>query len=123
MLKTILVIACAGAVGALCRYGMVNLIGGRYFPWGTLVVNVLGSFLMGLCFVLILERGLLPETYKPLLMTGFLGAFTTYSAFSLEAWQLLDRGELFSALAYIIGTALLCIFALFIGVLMARSTF
>jgi CrcB protein len=122
MLKNIVLIAFAGALGALCRYGLVNYIGGRYFPWGTLVVNVLGSLVMGLAFVYIVERGVFPAEFKPLVMTGFLGAFTTYSAFSLEAWQLFDRGELFSALAYIIGTTLLCILALFIGVLMARST-
>lgn len=122
MLKNIILVAFAGALGALCRYGLVNYIGGRLFPWGTLVVNVLGSLLMGLAFVYIMERAAFPAEFKPLIMTGFLGAFTTYSAFSLEAWQLFDRGELFSALAYIIGTTLLCILALFIGVLMARST-
>lgn len=122
MLKNIILVAFAGALGALCRYGMVNYIGGRLFPWGTLLVNVLGSLLMGLAFVYIMERAVFPVEFKPFIMTGFLGAFTTYSAFSLEAWQLIDRGELFPALAYIIGTTLLCILALFIGVLMARST-
>ena len=77
---------------------------------------------MSLAFVYIVERGVFPVEFKPLIMTGFLGAFTTYSAFSLEAWQLFDRGELFSALAYIIGTTLLCIMSLFIGVFIARST-
>jgi CrcB protein len=122
MVKNIVLIACAGAVGALCRFAMVNAVGGRFFPWGTFAVNILGSLLMGLAFVYIVERGVFAPELKPLIMTGFLGAFTTYSAFSLEAWQLIDRGELFSALAYIIGTTLLCLFALFIGVFIARST-
>ncbi|MFV1873267.1 MAG: fluoride efflux transporter CrcB [Oleiphilus sp.] len=122
MLKHLVMVALAGALGAVCRYSVVNYIGGRYFPWGTLTVNVVGSALMGLAYVFIVEKGVVSPDMKPLVMTGFLGAFTTYSAFSLEAWQLLDRGELFSALAYVLGTTLLCIFALFIGVLMARST-
>lgn len=122
MLKHLIMVAFAGAIGAVCRYGVVNFIGGRYFPWGTLTVNVLGSAIMGFAYVIILEKGLVSADMKPLVMTGFLGAFTTYSAFSLEAWQLLDRGELFTALSYILGTTLLCILALFIGVLMARST-
>lgn len=122
MLKNVVLIAFAGALGALSRYALVNYIGGRYFPWGTMAVNVLGSLVMGLAFVYIVERGVFPSEFKPLIMTGFLGAFTTYSAFSLEAWQLFDRGELVSALAYIIGTTLLCILSLFIGVFIARST-
>ena len=122
MLKHLFMVAFSGALGAVCRYGVVNYIGGRYFPWGTMAVNVLGSAIMGAAFVIIMEKGLVSADMKPLVMTGFLGAFTTYSAFSLEAWQLLDRGELLSAFSYIIGTTILCIFALFIGVLMARST-
>jgi CrcB protein len=122
MLKHLFMVAFAGALGAVCRYCVVNYIGGRYFPWGTMIVNILGSAIMGAAFVIIMEKGLVSADMKPLVMTGFLGAFTTYSAFSLEAWQLLDRGEWVSALAYIFGTTLLCILALFIGVLMARST-
>lgn len=122
MLKHLIMVAFAGALGAVCRYGVINYIGGRYFPWGTMAVNVIGSAVMGVAFVIIMEKGLVSADLKPLVMTGFLGAFTTYSAFSLEAWQLLDRGELLSALAYILGTTMLCILALFMGVLMARST-
>lgn len=122
MLKHLVMVAFAGAIGAVCRYSVVNFIGGRYFPWGTLTVNVLGSAIMGIAYVIILEKGLVSADMKPLVMTGFLGAFTTYSAFSLEVWQLFDRGELFTALTYVVGTTLLCILALFIGVLMARST-
>ena len=121
-MKHIILIAVAGAIGALSRYGMVNLIGGRYFPWGTVAVNVTGSCLMGLAYVLIVERGVIPADMKPFFMSGFLGAFTTFSAFSLEAWQLIDRGDPLHALAYVIGTMVFCFAALFIGVLIARST-
>ena len=121
-MKHVALIAVAGAMGALARYGLVNLIGGRFFPWGTLAVNIIGSCLMGLAYVLIIEKGVLPEDMKPFVMTGFLGAFTTFSAFSLEAWQLIDRGDPLHALSYVLGTVVLCFIALFIGVLMARST-
>jgi CrcB protein len=121
MLKHVALVAIAGALGAVSRYGIVNWIGGRFFPWGTMTVNVIGSCIMGVAFVIIVEKGILPPEYKPFVMTGFLGAFTTYSAFSLEAWQLLDRGDVFHALAYVIGTTLLCLLALFVGILCARS--
>jgi len=114
------VIAIAGAIGAVSRYGLVNLVGGKTFPWGTLVVNVLGSCLMGMFYVLIVERNVLPASMRPFFMTGFLGAFTTFSAFSLETWELFDRGEPIQAMVYIAGSVLLCIVALVVGVLLTR---
>ena len=121
-MKYFFLVAVAGALGAMARYALVNLVGGRSCPWGTMTVNIIGSFLMGIAYIIIVEKSLISPDMRPLFMTGFLGAFTTYSAFSLEAWQLLDRGEWIPALSYILGTTILCIFALFIGVLMARST-
>ena len=117
-----ILIAIAGAFGALCRFGLVNLVGGRYFPWGTLTVNVIGSCLMGIAYIYIVERNLLPPELKPLFMTGFLGAFTTFSAFSLESWELFDRGEPLLAFGYIAASVVLCIAALFLGVFAARLT-
>ncbi len=119
-MKAIVLIAVAGAVGALTRYGLVNLVGGRYFPWGTLAANVIGSFVMGIAYVYIMERNLWSPDLKPLLMTGFLGAFTTFSAFSLEAWEFLDRGELYHALAYVMSSVLCCLVAVTIGVFLGR---
>jgi len=121
-MKQIALIAVAGALGAISRYGVVNLIGGRFFPWGTMAVNVIGSFVMGAAYVYFVEEGVMPADLKPFVMTGFLGAFTTYSAFSLEAWQLVDRGDFMHATAYVVGTTTCCFIALFLGVLMARST-
>lgn len=122
MMSHLIIIAIAGAVGAICRYGLVTYIGGRLFPWGTMSVNVIGSCLMGMAYVYIVERGVIPQEFKPLVMTGFLGAFTTFSAFSLEAWQLIDRGEMLNALLYIIGTTVLCIAALVMGVALSRAS-
>jgi CrcB protein len=121
-MKHLLAIACAGALGALCRYGMVNLVGGRTFPWGTLAVNALGALIMGILFVVIVERAVVDASFKPILMTGFLGAFTTFSAFSLESWELLDRGEPFLALVYMIGSVLLSLLALTFGIYLARAS-
>lgn len=117
-----MLIAIAGALGALCRFGLVNLVGGRHFPWGTLTVNVVGSCLMGIAYIYIVEKNILPPEYKPMFMTGFLGAFTTFSAFSLESWELFDRGEPLLALGYIAASVILCIAALFLGVVAARLT-
>jgi CrcB protein len=118
----LILIAVAGACGALARYALVSTIGARFFPWGTMTVNIIGSCLMGFAYVYIVERNFLPESLKPLIMTGFLGAFTTFSTFSLEAWQLIDKGELFNAAFYIIGTTVICIVALFAGVLLSRAS-
>jgi len=119
-MKSLLFIAIAGALGALARYGVVNMVGGRYFPWGTLAVNVAGSLVMGIVYVLIVERMLWSPDLKPVLMTGFLGAFTTFSAFSLEAWEFLDRGEPVHALAYIASSVLVCLLAVAAGVFIGR---
>lgn len=121
-MKALVIIAVAGALGALARYGLVNLVGGKHFPWGTLAVNVIGSLLMGIAYFMIMEKQSWPAELKPLIMTGFLGAFTTFSAFSLEAWELLDRGEALSAAAYICLSVVTCILALGLGVFAGRAT-
>lgn len=121
--KIVLSIAIAGAVGAVLRYFVVSMVGVRYFPWGTLAVNVLGSALMGIAFVLIVEKSLTDPALKPLLMTGALGAFTTFSAFSLETWELIEKGDLFSAGLYVLASVALCIIALWAGVGAARLAF
>lgn len=118
----IAMVALGGAFGAVCRFMLVNAIGGRAFPWGTLTVNVIGSCLMGIAYIYIMERNILSPEMKPLLMSGFLGAFTTFSAFSLESWELLDRGEPILAVGYIVASVLLCILALIVGVSIARFT-
>jgi len=122
-MKQLLLIALFGALGAVSRFALVTLVGGRSFPWGTLCVNVLGSALMGFLFVLIVEKALLVPDFKPMLLTGFLGGFTTFSAFSLESWELLDRGEPLLAMTYMVGSVVLSLLALTLGIFLARTSF
>ena len=104
-----------GALGAVLRYLTVLAVA---FPMGTAVVNVVGSFLMGLAFVLIAERGL--DRAAVFVMTGVLGGFTTFSAFSLDALRLYERGDLGQAALYVLGSVVLSLLALVAGVLIAR---
>jgi fluoride exporter len=119
-MKIIISIALAGALGAVLRYAVVSMVGVRFFPFGTLCVNVLGSCLMGMAYVVIVEKALTNPDLKPLLMTGALGAFTTFSAFSLETWDLFEKGEITLALLYILASVILSIGALWFGVSVTR---
>jgi CrcB protein len=93
-------IAFGGALGALARYGMAQWVAtwwGGDFPLGTWITNLLGCFLMGLVFPEFAEIEI-PLQWRLFFMTGFLGAYTTFSTFSLETWQLANRGDVFTAL-------------------------
>jgi CrcB protein len=116
-------VAVGGAFGAVARYAISTWIfdsTSHKFPYATLSVNVLGSFVMGIFFVLILEKGLLPPEWRGVLMIGFLGAFTTFSTFSLDALGLWQNGHLFLALVYALGTVGLCLAAITIAVWLTR---
>lgn len=118
----LLQVALGGALGASARYmtgiATARLLG-RGFPWGTLTVNIVGSFLMGVLVVALLH--LSANRYAPLLMTGVLGGFTTFSAFSLDAITLYERGQGALAAAYVAGSVILSLAALFAGLTLARS--
>ncbi len=119
----LLLIAIGGAVGALARYWAANTFNGLHhtdFPFATLGVNVIGSFFMGLCYVLITERMHLHADLRYVLMVGLLGAFTTFSTFSLEAVVLLEQGYIGHAAAYIVGSVVLCLLACWSAVLLTR---
>lgn len=119
----ILAIAGGGALGAVARFGVSNGVYrwlGRDFPWGTLAVNLLGSFVMGLLFVLLLERALLPPEVRAAVLVGFLGAFTTFSTFALETLTLVEQGETLRALLNIAASVLVCLFACWLGIVSAR---
>lgn len=116
-------IALAGAFGAMARFGMINAVHhwlSRGFPYGTLVVNVLGSALMGFLGVwLTMKLHLAPE-YRIAILTGFLGAFTTMSTFSIDSLTLIQRNEWLLAGLYILGTVALCLVAARGGMLLAE---
>lgn len=119
-----LAIAGGGAVGALLRFWMANgvyALMGRGFPYGTLFINVLGSLLMGLLFVLLVERSVAAPEWRALLMVGLLGSFTTFSTFSLETLNLLEGGEFGKALLNVLLSVVLCLAAATAGVLAGRQ--
>jgi len=115
-------IAVGGAAGALARYGMSGLLNNatNKLPYGTLVCNALGSLVMGVLFVLILEKARLSPELRPLLMVGFLGAFTTFSTFSLETVAMLQEGHMMSAAIYVLLSVVLSIAALYAGITVTR---
>ncbi len=117
-------IALGGAIGAMARFWVYNASlawGGARFPYATLVVNVIGSLLIGVLYVLFTERAQLPATWKPILVTGFLGAFTTFSTFSLETMQLLQGGRPGLALVNVALSVILCLLAAWGGLSLARN--
>lgn len=125
MFGTLLSVAAGGAIGASLRYlagvGMFRLLGPSTFPVAILSVNVLGSFLMGIFVVLAAQRGL--THLSPFVMTGLLGGFTTFSAFSLEAVTLYERGDVTQAALYVALSVALSIAGLMAGLLLAREVF
>lgn len=125
MFGTLVSVAFGGALGASLRFltgvGVLRLIGPSGFPVATLAVNVLGSFLMGVFVVLAAQRGL---TYlSPFVMTGLLGGFTTFSAFSLETVTLYERGDVTQAALYVALSVILSIASLIAGLVIARGIF
>ncbi len=123
MIAPVLQVAAGGAIGAVMRYlagiGVVRLFGHTAFPLGVLTVNVAGSFAMGLFVGLAAQRGL--THLSPFVATGILGGFTTFSAFSLEAVTLYERGAAGLAAAYVLANVVLSITALFAGLALSRS--
>lgn len=118
-------VALGGAIGASARYavgvGIVRLVGLGGFPLGVITVNILGSFLMGFFVVAAAHRGL--THLSPFVMTGVLGGFTTFSAFSLEAVTLYERGDLSAAVLYVVASVVCAIFGLLLGLWLARGIF
>ena len=119
-----LAIAAGGAVGAVGRFWIsswVNAGLGKSFPYGTLVVNVLGSLVMGILFVLLVEKVTTDPIWRSLLMVGLLGAFTTFSTFSLETLQLLESGALLRAGLNMLVSVVICVLAAWAGMFIGRQ--
>ena len=107
-----LAVAFGGALGAMGRFAVNSAlmpIFGARFPLGTLVVNVAGSILVGFFYVLIIEREVLPAEWRNFVIVGFLGAFTTFSAFSLDTLTLWQNGQFILAVAYVALNIVLCL--------------
>lgn len=122
MIHTVLQVALGGAIGASLRYGLNHgamRMMGPGFPWGTMVANIVGSFLMGVLVVMLGKFG--GTRFAPFLMTGVLGGFTTFSAFSLDAVTLMERGQGGVALTYVLGSVVVSILALFAGMTLTRG--
>jgi len=117
-------IAGGGALGALLRFWVSNgvyTITGRSFPYGTLAVNVFGSLIMGFFYIWLLERMAGDTNVRAFLMIGLLGAFTTFSTFSIETLNLMLSGQHMRALGNALLSVVLCIGAAGVGVLLARQ--
>jgi CrcB protein len=111
-MKYLLFIALGGASGAVARYLLARWAHGLWegqLPVGTLFVNVLGSFTIGVVYVLLVEKELIHPDWRGVLMVGFLGAFTTFSTFSLETITLIEAGHLAHAMGYMLASAVLCV--------------
>lgn len=120
----IFMIAAGGAIGAVLRFWVSTWTYdwlGREFPYGTLMVNVVGSLLMGLGFVLLMERLTVAGEWRPFILIGLLGAFTTFSTFSMETLNLLQSGALLRALLNVLLSVVLCVFSAWLGVQIGRQ--
>ena len=125
MVFSVLYVALGGAIGACCRYlaglGITRLVGVGEFPVAILTVNVVGSLMMGVFVVAAAQKGL--THLSPFVMTGLLGGFTTFSAFSLETVTLIERGQIAAAGAYVALSVGLSVIGLMLGLWIARGGF
>ncbi|KUO53386.1 MAG: chromosome condensation protein CrcB [Desulfitibacter sp. BRH_c19] len=116
-------IALGGAIGALGRYLLSSWVynkGDFIFPWGTFVVNVLGCFFLGMFYVWGAEKLIISPNIRAFLAVGLLGAFTTFSTFSLETLNIIKEGEIKIALLNIISSLVVCLFAVWLGMMIAE---
>lgn len=125
-MREVLFLAIAGALGTLSRYGlsgMAHRISGVGFPFGTLLVNVLGSILVGFIMQMGLNTDLVPRSLRMIVTVGFLGAFTTFSTFSYETAKYLEGGAWLSGVINITANLGLSILAALVGIILARMVY
>ena len=119
---TYLAVAFGGALGAMSRFFVYNAFirSNSTYPWATFTVNVVGSFLIGMAFVLITERMEMGPYWRGVVTVGFLGAFTTFSTFSMDVIGLLEQGESTRAILYVLSSVVVCIIAAWLGLTLAK---
>jgi len=123
-MKLLLVIGAGGFIGATCRYVLSQFIQSKFlsaFPIGTLTVNIIGCLLVGLIFGLS-ERANIPSEWRLFLVTGLIGGFTTFSAFSIESVALLRDGQYLYLFAYVSASVILGFAATLLGIMIFRLT-
>jgi CrcB protein len=121
-MQQLTLIAVGGSLGALARYGLstfVYQLAGEIFPWGTLVVNLSGSYLIGV-FIELFDTAVFPPAWRSLITIGFLGAYTTFSTYTLETVNLIRDGELRLATVNVLAGNIAGIFLVFLGISSAR---
>lgn len=121
---TLILVGIGGFLGAVARYlvdGWVSRATSGTFPFGTLVINVSGSFVLGLLFALAIERAALPGEVRAPVMIGFLGAYTTFSTWMLESWRMIEDGAMLTALANLGGSLVLGLIAVVLGLVLGRA--
>lgn len=120
----ILAVAVGGAIGSIARY-LVGIAAGKLLgfdlPWGTLIINVTGSFLIGLFVGLFATRWDLSQAARVFLTVGICGGYTTFSTFALDAWYLIERGQVAATAAYAIASVILSIGALIVALQIVRA--
>jgi len=122
--RTAAVIAAAGALGALCRYGLEGFVSRRTtgaFPWGTFVVNISGAFVLGFLFTVLTERVTVAPWVRGGVTIGFLGAYTTFSTLSFETYRLVEDRALAIAAANALGSLAAGLGAVYLGVVVGRA--
>ena len=116
-------IACGGAIGALSRFGLQQWLSTIYngrFPLAIFVANSIGSLCLGLFYVLIVEKGIVPEVWRPFLIIGLIGAFTTFSTFSLDSIRLIEEGNWSMALGNIVANLVVGLVGAYVGMSIGR---
>ena len=124
MIKHLIFVAAGGALGAMMRFAVGNWVAGFWqgrIPIATLGVNIVGSFLIGVLYVLIAERGIIHPDWRSIAMVGMLGALTTFSTFSLETVHLLEQGLTGAALVYVMTSLAACVFAVWLAMMVTRA--